>query len=100
MIGGLICAVGLVFGVVILGTRVLQTIGKGIVPLRMSSGFAAQLSCATVTILGTYFSIPLSTTNLIILSILAIGLVDSRNKGSSSPTRNRSPSHSPFLGTR
>lgn len=69
---------GLVFGVIILGTRVLQTLGKGILPLKLSSGFAAQLSCANVTILGTYLSIPLSTTNLIVVSILAIGVVDSK----------------------
>ncbi len=41
LIGGIICSVGLVFGVVILGTRVLQTLGKGILPLTLSSGFAA-----------------------------------------------------------
>lgn len=56
----------------------LQTLGKGILPLKLSSGFAAQLSCANVTILGTYLSIPLSTTNLIVVSILAIGVVDSK----------------------
>lgn len=85
MIGGIICSVGLVFGVIILGTRVLQTLGKGILPLTLSSGFAAQLSCANVTIVGTYLSIPLSTTNLIVISILAIGVVDSKIYAKRSP---------------
>ena len=61
----------------ILGTRVLQTLGKGIVSLKMSSGFAAQLGSATVTIIGTYFGLPLSTTNLIVMSIIGIGFIDS-----------------------
>lgn len=46
--------------------------------LKLSSGFAAQLSCATVTIIGTYLTIPLSTTNIIVFSIIAVGVVDSK----------------------
>lgn len=75
-IGGIICSVGLILGIMILGTRVLQTLGKGIVSLKMSSGFAAQLGSATVTIIGTYFGVPLSTTNLIVMSIIGIGVID------------------------
>lgn len=56
----------------------LQTVGKGIAALNLSSGFAAQLSCATVTIIGTYLTVPLSTTSMIVLAILAVGVVDSK----------------------
>lgn len=78
LIGAVVCSVGLIIGIVVLGTRVLITISKGIVSLKLSSGFAAQLSCATVTIIGTYLTIPLSTTNMIVLSIIAVGIVDSK----------------------
>lgn len=43
----------------------------------MSSGFAAQLGSATVTFIGTYFGLPLCTTNLIVMSIIGIGVIDS-----------------------
>jgi len=69
----LLASVSLFLGAVTLSSRVLDTIGKGIVPLDPISGFVAQLS-AGVCLLGfTHIGMPVSTTHSLIGAISGIG---------------------------
>ena len=70
LLGGL----GIVAGLMMLGYRVIETIGKNITELTPSRGFAATLAAATTVVLASGTGIPISTTHALVGAVLGVGL--------------------------
>jgi len=62
-------------GAVLLSSRVIETVGKGITALDPYSGFAAQLGAGSCVLLFTSLGMPISTTYCIIGGISGVGMV-------------------------
>jgi len=67
-------AVIMAMGAATLGPRLADRIGNDIVELTPSRGFSAQFAAATVVIGFTSLGIPVSTTQVLITSIIGVGL--------------------------
>lgn len=67
-------AVGIVLGLMMLGYRVIATVGTGITELTPSRGFACELAAATTIVLASYTGIPISTTHTLVGAVLGVGL--------------------------
>jgi len=61
-------------GAYILSNRVIETVGKGILPLDPLSGFVAQISAGISLFLFTLLGMPISTTYCMIGAISGIGM--------------------------
>ncbi|MDD3043328.1 MAG: inorganic phosphate transporter [Methanosarcinaceae archaeon] len=70
MLGG----VGMVLGLSTWGYRVIETVGSKITELTPSRGFAAQFATASVVLLHSYVSLPISTTHILVGSVIGVGL--------------------------
>ena len=70
----LIGAVGIVFGLAILGGRVMKTVGKRITELTPSRGFAAELAAASTVVLASGIGVPVSTTHTLVGAVLGVGM--------------------------
>ena len=70
----LVGAMGIVFGLAILGARVMATVGKNITELTPSRGFAAELGAAGTVILASGTGLPISTTHTLVGAILGVGM--------------------------
>ncbi len=66
--------VGMVIGLATWGYRVIETIGTKITDLTPTRGFAAQFATATVVIVHSYGSLPISTTHTLVGSVIGVGL--------------------------
>lgn len=66
--------VGIAVGLVTLGYKVMETVGKNLIKLDFYKGFACQLSTANCIILGSRLGIPLSTTHCMVGSLFSIVL--------------------------
>jgi len=71
--------IGIAAGVVILGSRVMETIGKKVVKLNFVVGFCAQFATAIAVILGTLLGLPLSTTHCMVGSLFGVVLARKLN---------------------
>lgn len=67
-------AAGIVTGLMMYGFKVIATIGNNITQLTPSRGFAAQLATATIVVLSSGFGLPVSTTQVMVGSVLGVGL--------------------------
>ena len=70
----LLGASGLVAGLIMLGYRVIETVGKNITELTPSRGFAAELAAATTVVLASGTGLPISTTHTLVGAVLGVGL--------------------------
>ncbi|MCK5660901.1 MAG: inorganic phosphate transporter [Methanosarcinales archaeon] len=66
--------IGIVIGLATWGTRVIKTIGNGITELTPTRGFAAEFATATIVVLHSYSSLPISTTHVLVGSVIGVGL--------------------------
>ncbi len=66
--------IGIVIGLATWGWRVMQTIGQKISEITPSRGFAAELAAAATIILATIREIPVSTSQILVGSVLGVGL--------------------------
>lgn len=66
---------GIVFGLMTLGYKVIQTIGRKITELTPSRGFCAELAAATTIIIASRTGLPVSTTHILVGAVLGVGLV-------------------------
>lgn len=64
---------GIALGLVVMGYKVMATIGTGITDLTPSRGFAAQFATATTVVLASGTGLPISTTQTLVGAILGIG---------------------------
>jgi len=66
--------IGIVFGLMMYGHKVMATIGKKITNLKPSLGFSAELSAASTVVLASATGIPVSTTHTLVGAVLGVGL--------------------------
>lgn len=66
-------AIGIAFGLAVMGNKVMSTIGTGITDLTPSRGFAAQFSCAITVVLASGTGLPISTTQTLVGAVLGVG---------------------------
>ncbi len=66
--------VGMVIGLATWGYKVIETIGSKITELTPTRGFSAQFATATVVLLHSYSSLPISTTHTLVGSVIGVGL--------------------------
>lgn len=64
---------GIVFGLGILGYRVIGTIGTGITDLTPSRGFSAEFATAITVVLASGTGLPISTTQTLVGAVLGVG---------------------------
>ena len=64
----------IVFGLLIWGTRVMETIGKKITEITPSRGFSAEFAAATVVLICSKMGLPISTTHTLVGSVIGVGL--------------------------
>jgi inorganic phosphate transporter, PiT family len=69
-IGGL----GIVAGLTVWGRNVMATIGEGIIPLKPSGGFAAEIATAITILLASRFGLSLSTSHALVGAVVGVGL--------------------------
>jgi PiT family inorganic phosphate transporter len=70
-VGGL--AVG--GGLLVFGTRVMETIGKNITEITPIRGFCAQFGAATTILVCSRLGLPVSTTHVLVGSVVGVGLM-------------------------
>jgi len=70
----LVGASGIVLGLIMLGYRVIETVGRNITELTPSRGFAAELAAATTVVVASGASLPISTTHTLVGAVLGVGL--------------------------
>lgn len=63
---------GIALGLLILGFRVMETVGKKVVMLDFAKGFTAQFATALSVNCGTIIGVPLSTTHCMVGSLLGL----------------------------
>ncbi|WP_109077203.1 inorganic phosphate transporter [Aggregatibacter kilianii] len=66
-------AAGIVVGLVVMGYKVMATIGTGITDLTPSRGFAAQFATAMTVVVASGTGLPISTTQTLVGAVLGIG---------------------------
>jgi len=72
----LVGGAGMAAGVIILGKRVVSTIGMELTELRPSTSFSSAASSAIVLFIGTLFGIPLAATQILITGLIGAGLAN------------------------
>ena len=68
--------IALVAGLWFIGREVIMTVGHHLTSMHPASGFAAELSAATVVLMASLLGIPVSSTHILIGSVLGIGVVN------------------------
>lgn len=66
--------IGIVIGMATWGYKVVETIGSKITELTPTRGFSAELATASVVLLNSYISLPISTTHTLVGSVIGVGL--------------------------
>ena len=66
-------ASGIMVGLIVMGYKVMATIGTGITDLTPSRGFAAQFATAMTVVLASGTGLPISTTQTLVGAVLGIG---------------------------
>jgi len=66
-------AAGMLTGLVMLGYKIMSTIGSNITQLTPSRAFAAQLATATTVVIASGLGLPISTTQTLVGAVLGVG---------------------------
>jgi len=72
----LLGGVGMGIGLLVLGRRVVQTVGMELTVLRPSASFSSATAGAIVLLVGTILGIPLAATHILITSIIGAGMAN------------------------
>jgi len=64
----------IVFGLLIWGMRVMETVGKKITEITPSRGFSAEFAAATVVLACSKMGLPISTTHTLVGSVIGVGM--------------------------
>ena len=70
MLGGL----GISLGVLLLGYRVMKTIGGDITQLNNTRGFCIDFSTASTVLISSVLGLPVSTTHIVVGSVVGVGM--------------------------
>ena len=71
----LVGSVGIALGLLVLGYKVMETVGKKVVKLDFAKGFSAQFATAMAINIGTVVGIPLSTTHCMVGALFGILMI-------------------------
>jgi len=74
-------AAGMIFGLWVLGHKVIQTIGTKIVSVTPPSGFAMELGTAFTVLIASKIGIPVSTTHCAVGAVVSVGWMKSHKDG-------------------
>ncbi len=66
--------VGIVIGFLVLGRKVMETIGSKITEIVPSRGFSAEFATATTVLICSKLGLPVSTTHTIVGSVIGVGM--------------------------
>ena len=70
----LLGGIGIVFGLAMLGGKVIATVGNKITTLTPSLGFSANMAAASTVVAATYVGFPISTTHTLVGAVICVGL--------------------------
>jgi len=68
-----ICIAGIVTGIILGGTRIIRTVGYGIIRLRPHHSLESQLTAAGILVTCNLVGAPVSTTQIITSSVIGVG---------------------------
>lgn len=68
--------IAMIAGLWFIGKHVIATIGTNLTKMHPASGFAAELSAASVVMLASALGIPVSSTHILVGAVLGIGVVN------------------------
>lgn len=68
--------IALVVGLWFIGKEVIQTVGTDLAALHPASGFAAELSAASVVMGASVLGLPISSTHILVGAVLGVGMVN------------------------
>ena len=68
-------SVGIALGLLCLGYKVMETVGKKVVKLDYAKGFTAQFATALSINFGSVIGVPLSTTHCMVGALLGLSMV-------------------------
>ncbi|MBY0379481.1 MAG: inorganic phosphate transporter [Burkholderiales bacterium] len=71
-----VCAICMASGAMAGGVRIIKTLSTRVAKLQPASGFAAEISSATLLFIGAKLGIPLSTTHAVSCSIMGAGITN------------------------
>lgn len=72
-------SVGIALGLLCLGFKVMETVGKKVVKLDFASGFSAQFATALSVNCGSIIGVPLSTTHCMVGSLMGLIIANNLN---------------------
>ena len=72
-------SLGIALGLLVLGYRVMETVGKNVVKLDFAKGFTAQFATAVSVNAGSIIGMPLSTTHCMVGALLGLILAQKTN---------------------
>jgi PiT family inorganic phosphate transporter len=72
----LLGGVGMAVGLVLIGRRVVATVGMEVTELRPSTSFSAELAVAVILLVGTLWGIPLSGTHVLVAAVVGVGVAN------------------------
>lgn len=68
--------IALIVGLWFIGKEVIKTVGTSLAEMHPASGFAAELSAASVVMGASLMGLPVSSTHILVGAVLGIGLVN------------------------
>ncbi|TXT53858.1 MAG: conserved membrane protein of unknown function [Candidatus Thorarchaeota archaeon] len=71
----LVGGVGMAFGLIVVGRKVIKTLSTEVVTLSPSSALSASVSVSMVMFVGTYLGLPLSGTHVLVAALIAVGWI-------------------------
>ena len=71
----MMCGAGMALGLLVVGRRVIRSVGVQLVELNPFSALCVQVSVAITLSVGTLLGLPLSGTHVLVSAILGIGLI-------------------------
>ena len=71
-----LCALVMAAGTMMGGKRIIKSVGFGITPLRQYEGFCADLASVCSLFVSTFLGLPVSTTHVKTMAVVAVGFSD------------------------